>query len=123
MSMFIEYAQTSDLAEYLGKDVSELPEGVNFLIKRANEFIGFSMRDNFNKDCEEHVIAAKLAVCAQCNYWIENGVSPDARTDIQSYSLGDLSITYSDVEKFSDKLSPASTRYLHSQGLLYKGMR
>lgn len=123
MSMFVDYATKSDLAIYMGKKEDELPTGVDILIKRASELVCIAMRGNYNPKNEEHVEAAKLAVCSQCQDWIEREVSAVANNNIESFSLGELSITYSDVDKYSNKLSATSMRYLNHKHLLYKGMR
>lgn len=123
MSMFVDYATKADLAEYMGKKEDELPSGVEILIKRASEIICIAMRGNYNPNNEEHVEAAKLATCAQCQDWIEREVSAVANNNVASFSLGELSITYSDVDKYSNKLSTAAVRYLNYKHLLYKGMR
>lgn len=123
MSMFVEYASKVDLAEYMGKKENELPSGVEILLKRANELVCIAMRNNYNPNNEEHVEAAKLSVCAQCQDWIEREVSAVANSNVASFSLGELSITYSDVDKYSNKLSVSSIRYLNHKHLLYKGMR
>lgn len=123
MSMFVEYATDADVAEYMGKQVDELPSGIIVLIKRASELVCIAMRKNYNPNNEEHVEAAKLAVCAQCQNWIETEISPVSNNNIASYSLGELSITYSDVDKYSNKLCVAAIRYLSYKHLLYKGMR
>lgn len=123
MSMFIEYATPADVAEYMGKSVDEMPEGIQILVKRANEVIQIAMRGNYNPENSEHVEAAKLAACAQCQNWIETEISPVSENNIQSYSLGELSITYADVDKCSGKLSTSAARYLNYKHLLFKGMR
>lgn len=123
MSMFIECATKEDLAEYMGRKVEELPSGVEILVKRANEIICIAMRHNFNPKNEEHVEAAKLAACAQCQDWIEREVSGVSNENIANFSLGELSITYSDVDKYSNKLSSTAVRYLNHKHLLFKGMR
>ena len=122
MGMFVDYATKSDLATYMGKVEDDLPKGVDILIKRASELVCIAMRGNYNPNNEEHVEAAKLAVCAQCQDWIEREVSAVANNNIASFSLGELSITYSDVDKYSNKLSTTSIRYLNHKHLLYKGM-
>lgn len=81
------------------------------------------MRNNYNPKNESHVEAATLAVCAQCQDWIEREVSAVANENIASFSLGELSITYSDVDKYSNKLCATSIRYLSHKHLLFKGMR
>lgn len=121
--MFIEYATLADLAEYMGIKEEELPKGTNIMLRRASELIGIAMRSNYNPKYETHVEAAKLATCSQCQNWIETNMSPVSNGNISSYSLGELSITYSDVDKCSNKLCSTSTRYLNSKHLLYKGMR
>lgn len=123
MSMFVDYATKADLATYMGKKEDELPSGVEILIKRASEIVCIAMRKNYNPSNEEHVEAAKLAVCAQCQDWIEREVSAVANNNIASFSLGELSITYSDVDKYSNKLCATAVRYLNYKHLLYKGMR
>ena len=122
MSMFVEYATQSDLAEYIGKSQDDLPDGIEIMIKRANELVGVAMRNNYNSLYESHVEAAKLAVCAQCQNWIETNLSPVSNGNISSYSLGELSVTYSDVDKYSNKLCVTAVRYLNSKSLLYKGL-
>ena len=123
MGMFVEYATKSDLAEYMGKSEDQLPGGSEILLKRASELVCIAMRGNYNPNNEQHVEAAKLAVCSQCQDWIEREVSAVPNANISSFSLGELSITYSDVDKYSNKLCVTSVRYLNHKHLLYKGMR
>lgn len=123
MSMFVEYATPQDVADYMGKQLEDLPKNLDILVKRASELVQIAMRQNYNPDEEEHVEAAKLAVCSQCQNWIETEISPVSNNNIASYSLGELSITYSDVDKYSNKLCLTATRYLNYKHLLYKGMR
>lgn len=123
MSMFVDYATKADLAKYMGKQEDELPANVEILITRASELVCIAMRNNYNPENEKHVEAAKLAVCAQCQDWIEREVSAVANENIASFSLGELSITYSNVDKYSNKLCATSIRYLSYKHLLFKGMR
>lgn len=122
MSMFVEYATLQDLADYMGKKEEDLPKGTNIMLRRASELVGIAMRNNYNPNYESHKEAAKLAVCSQCQDWIENELSPVSDKHISSYSLGELSVTYSDVDKFSNKLCKTAVRYLNHKCLLYKGM-
>ena len=122
MSMFNDYATKSDLAEYMGKEEHDLPEGIDILLRRASEVVGIAMRNNYLPRFQSHVEAAKLATCAQCQFWLENNINPVSSGNISSYSLGELSITYSDVDKLSDRLCSTSARYLNSQCLMYKGL-
>lgn len=121
--MFVDYATKEDLMKYMGKEENELPKNVEILITRASEIVCIAMRNNYNPKNESHVEAATLAVCAQCQDWIEREVSAVANENIASFSLGELSITYSDVDKYSNKLCATSIRYLSHKHLLFKGMR
>ena len=122
MSMFVEYATKSDLATYMGKKEDELPSGSEILIKRASELVCIAMRNNYDSRNDEHDEIAKLSDCAQCQDWIEREVSAVANNNVASFSLGELSITYSDVDKYSNKLCATAVRYLNHKHLLYKGM-
>lgn len=122
MSMFIDYATKQDLAEYMGKKEEELPSGIEIMIHRASEIICIAMRNNYNPENIEHVESAKLAVCSQCQDWIEREVSAVSNNNISSFSLGELSITYSSVDNFSNKLCVTASRYLSKNHLLFKGM-
>lgn len=121
--MFVEYATKQDVADYMGKSVEDMPAGIEILIKRASELVCIAMRNNYNPKNDGHVEAAKLSVCSQCQNWIENDLNAVSNNNISSYSLGELTITYSDVDKFSNKLCVTATRYLNYKHLLYKGMR
>lgn len=120
--MFIDYATEIDLAEYMGIGDSGLPSNSKIMIRRASEIINMAMRNNYNPNYSSHVEAAKLATCAQCQYWLDNNLNPVSSGGISSYSLGELSITYSDVDKLPDKLCATAARYLNKYCLLYKGM-
>lgn len=121
--MFVDYATKANIAEYMGKKEEELPPGIEILIRRASELICIATRNNYNPKNESHVEAMKLATCAQCQDWIEREVSAVANNNVASFSLGELSITYSDVDKYSNKLSTSAVRYLNHKHLLFKGMR
>ena len=123
MSMFVEHATSVDVSAYMGKQLDEMPKGIEIVVKRANELVHIAMRGNYNENNDDHIEAAKLAVCAQCQHWIETELSPVSNNNIQSFSLGELSITYSDVDKYSNKLCTTAVRYLNHKHLLYKGMR
>lgn len=123
MGLFTCLVSVDDLAEYMGKPIEELPKNTDILIKRASELINMAIKRNYNPENEAHVEAVKLACCSQCQNWIDNEISPVSERNISSYSLGELSITYSDVDKVSNNLNTMTIRYLNSQYLLYKGMR
>ena len=121
MSMFYEFASEDDLKEYLGSET--LPDSSKVMINRANELVSMAIKRNYNPDDEEHNEVAKKAVCAQCQNWIENKLSPVSDMSVSGYSLGDLSVTFSDSSKqSSNTLCSAAVHYLNLKHLLYKGL-
>ena len=121
--MYKDFITLDELAEYMGIDVGSLPKISNILISRASELIGMAIKNNYDEGNPNHVEAVKLATCSQCQNWIETKSSAVSNGNISSYSLGELSITFSDVDKYSNKLCLMSVKYLNSHHLLYKGMR
>lgn len=120
MSGLVEYATLDDLKAYMG--VEELPKNASILLERASELVNFAIRGNYDSEKEYHKQAVKLAVCAQCQNWIETKVSAVSNGNISSYSLDGLSITFSDVDKFGNKLCVTSCRYLNKYHLMYRGL-
>lgn len=129
MGMFVEYATKSDIAEYIGQNEDDLPSDVGVYISRASEMVCIAMRTNYNPNNAEHVALAKLAVCAQCKEWIDRGSTTVIDSDIASYSIGDLSVTYANNNSNENTVAKSNTlnsdaiRYLNYKHLLYKGMR
>lgn len=118
------YFTIDDLSEYMGIDIKELPSNADSLMKRASELISLAIKRNYKPDSEAHKTAAKLAACAQCEYWIENGIKPSSNGNISSYSLGELSVSLADSRKLSTStLCDMAISYLNGEYLLYKGMR
>lgn len=128
MGMFEKYATKSDVAEYIGQTVDDLPNDIEVYISRASEMVCIAIRKNYNPNNAEHVEAAMLATCAQCKEWIDRGSTTVVDSDIASYSIGDLSVTYAtnNSESTTAKTSTLNSdaiRYLNYKHLLYKGMR
>jgi hypothetical protein len=117
----IQYATSAEVAAYMGIAENELPTNVNVLIKRASEIITIGMRGNYDSTNADHIEVVKLATCAQIQDWIEREVSAVANQNIQSYSLGSLSMTYASNDSNRNKLCITSARYLNTYHLLYKG--
>lgn len=129
MSMFVDYATKSDLAEFLGVNESDLPSEAGTYISRASEMVCIAMRNNYNPNNAEHVELAKLAVCAQCREWVDRGSMTSTDGDISGYTLGDLSVTFATknnedtTSQKANTLNADAKRYLNHRHLLYKGMR
>lgn len=128
MSMFVDYATKTDLANYLGVNENDLPSESGTYISRASEMVCIAMKSNYNPTNPEHVEAAKLATCAQCKEWVDRGSTTVMDNNIASYSLGELSVTYAnnsntDNTQKTNTLSYDAIRYLNYKHLLYRGMR
>lgn len=107
---------------YLGKtSEDELPTDSSRLITRASELITDSMFENYNSNNVNHVEAAKLATCAQVEYWIKEDESTAISGGIKSYRTGDTSIVYGDDAM--PVICQRSRNYLNKQGLLYRGLK
>lgn len=129
MGMFVEYATKEDIATYLGQNVEDLPSDVGVYISRASEMVCIAMRTNYNPNNPEHVEAAKLSVCAQCKEWIDRGSTTVMDSNISSYTIGELSVSYAvnnnseSTQTKTNTLNSDAIRYLNYKHLLYKGMR
>src|SRR5690606_25303032 len=83
------YATESDLADYLGVSLADLPPDADRLLKRASEDIDYWTLGRAMQ-CE----ATKLAACAQVEMWLEVGEETDIRGALASFSIGSWSATY-----------------------------
>jgi hypothetical protein len=109
MSCFTEYAEKADLAEYLNVDVSKITTGYERLLSRASELVKASTHDNIDESNTIHMELAKLATCAQVEYWLNTSESPD--------------IPKEKGKATNIKLCYRSMRYLLERGLLYSGIK
>lgn len=113
------YATQEDLKEYLSIE-KDVPDSQR-LLKRASDFIHYLISRNFRPSSVKHKEAAKLATCAQVEYWLEAGESTAITGSFKSFSLGDLSMDYGDSNS-TVSLSSRSQHYLNMEGLLYRGV-
>jgi hypothetical protein len=124
MGQYETYATAQDLADYLGKQIGELPEDVQRLINRASELVKQSTMDNLKKyiTIPDNVVEAlKLATCAQIEYWLEMGESTSIVGNVENYSSGGLSVKLANVD--TGQLCKRSINFLNRQGLLFRGIR
>jgi len=110
------YATESDLADYLGVSLADLPPDADRLLKRASEDIDYWTLGRAMQ-CE----ATKLAACAQVEMWLEVGEETDIRGALASFSIGSWSATYAGSAG-PPKLAPRALRHLRTAGLLYRGV-
>lgn len=121
------YANMTQLAAYLNKQVSELPTDYARLLERASELIDYITK-NKAADVTEQEILNRLAksVCAQVESWISGGENQDILgKDVVGYQLSKLSYTFSDNNKSIGNgiLCQRAARELWLTGLLTNRVR
>lgn len=121
MAIFEQIATKADLAKFLAVEETSLPINADRLLLRASELIQQAMLNNYNKSNTEHVEAAKLAVCAQVECWIEAGEG--VAGPVQSYSVGDVSVNFGANSQNRGQLAIRAKMFLNQQGLLYRGVK
>ena len=118
------YATRDDLAAYVGSGVT-LPDDaeVDRLLARASELIDQKALRRIDPGCPAHAAAARQAVCAQVEYWLQHGEDLDVTGPVLSYSIGSMSINYGvGGPRRVDELAPRARRHLVLAGLLYRSV-
>lgn len=117
------YATPAQLQEYLGESVSlpSLPEQTR-LLQRASEEVDHLTLGQVDTQVSEHVEAARNAVCAIVELWLEQDESAAISGPVQSYSIGSLSMTYGQGNR-QTVLPRRARSFLFNAGLLYRGVR
>lgn len=118
------YATTTDLADYLGVDIQDLPADVERLLERASELIDYvtlgRSAQGGNAD------ALRQAACAQVEMWIDVGEDAAIRGPVQSFSLGRWSVVYGiragTNQNTQPELASRARQALALAGLLYRGV-
>jgi len=128
MAIYTTYATNADLATYLGVVVGDLPSDSQRLLNRANELVKQITLSNIDETNENHMEAAKLAVCAQVEYWQSMGETTALSGDVKSFSIGNFSVDYgggggSGSSSNTNQVASRTRNYLNQQGLLYRGVR
>jgi hypothetical protein len=81
---------------------------------------------NIDEANTDHAEAAKLATCAQVEYWNEASESVSISNGYKSLSIGSFSVDFGNNgggSSNSNSLASRSRFYLQDQGLLYRGVR
>ncbi len=118
-----KYAIPSDVAEYLHQDESSLPSSVERLIDRAEELVDFATMNRVDVADTTRLALVQKAVCAQVEYWIENGESASLGGAVKSKQVGKVSVTYATSDRGGDGsgLCERAWQLLMQSGLLYRG--
>lgn len=118
------YATASDLAAYLGLTVENLPDGYERLLERASDDLYSLVRRNYDSTNADHVSALNKATCAQVEYLIATGEVSSIQGNIDSFSLGSLSMNFGAGNSFkrAEGIGPRAIKYLNNECLLYRGI-
>lgn len=118
------YATDEQVSEYAGIALADLPADINRMIDRAGELIDETTLGRIDATNEDHLAAAKQAVCFQCEYWINAGESVDVTGPLQGYQIGSVQVQYGagDNRVAAGTLAPRAIRHLFLAGLLYRGV-
>lgn len=122
MPLYESYATKEDLLEYLCVSIDKLPYDIERLLARASELVKHSTIGNIDIYNENHLLAAKKAVCAQVEYWLNIGEDKAIVDNIKNYSIGDLSVTYDELISNKGALCDRARMFLNDYGLLYRGI-
>lgn len=118
------YALDSDVSDYTGIALSDLPADIARMIDRAGELIDETTLGRIDATNDDHLEAARKACAAQCEYWINSGESVDVTGPLQGYSIGSVQVQYGagSSRVAAGTLAPRAIRHLFLAGLLYRGI-
>jgi hypothetical protein len=118
------YALLTDLQAYVDSD-TELPDELEQtrLLERASTLIDRITLLRIDPGNAEHVEAAKNAVIAQVEYWVQGGEDVDVTGPVQGYQIGSLQVQFGAGENriTPGRLAPRAKDALLMTGLLYRG--
>jgi hypothetical protein len=118
------YATIADLASYLGVNEFELDNNSQRLLDCASMLIDMYTLGKVDANNPNHMEAAKLATCAQVEFWQATGDPMGVLSTFNSLSLGSFSATLSNTQNSPSNLplAPRAYQALFMEGLLYAGV-
>ena len=119
--MTLNRATKEDYLIYSHKKEEELPENFDFMLDMANDEIRMVVTSKSYLSFAQSYYTK--AVCAQVDFYIQNGTEISSEQQISSISIGQLSKTYASTYNPKTHLSSLSVRYLDMAGLTYKGAK
>ena len=113
------YATTTELAEYLGVQESDLPDDAERLLERASEMIDYYTLNRIDETEDAEV--AKKATMAQVEQWLEMG--DEGIIKIQGLTIGPFQAQFGAGDNRTiPELASRARRFLFLEGLLYRGV-
>jgi len=120
----MSYATLADLASYLGVQEFELDDNSQRLLDCASMLIDMYTLGKVDANNPNHMEAAKLATCAQVEFWQATGDPLGVLSMFGSLSLGSFSASLGSTQNSpsSMPLAPRAYQALFMEGLLYTGV-
>lgn len=120
----MSYATLADLASYLGVNEFELDNNSQRLLDCASMLIDMYTLGKIDADNPNHMEAAKLATCAQVEFWQATGDPLGVMSTFSNLSLGSFSASLNNAQNTSSNLplAPRAYQVLFMEGLLYAGV-
>ena len=118
------YATLADLASYLGVQEFELDDNSQRLLDCASMLIDMYTLGKVDANNPNHMEAAKLATCAQVEFWQATGDPLGVLSMFGSLSLGSFSASLGSTQNSPSNLplAPRAYQALFIEGLLYTGV-
>lgn len=118
------YATLSDLAQYLNVQEFDLDDGSERLLDFASTLIDKYTLGRIDPNNERHMKVAKMATCAQVEFWQATGDPMGVLETYSSLSLGSFSASRNNTSPLAPNmpLAPRAYQVLFMEGLLYRGV-
>ena len=123
-----DYATSTDVATYTGIALLSLPTDIARLISRASDLVDYATSGQIDQTDNDQTEAAQNAVCAQVEYWIQEGEEGEYEgRQIISKTTSKASVSYGaggvagGSKSITDSLAPRAKRFLFLAGLLNRG--
>lgn len=124
------YVTASQVADYMGIPVGDLPSNINKLINDAEDFLNCITLDRIQtrlidpdtgdfREAKDKELIMKAAA-AQIEYWINTDIESDIEGQVESFTVGKFSMKYAKGGK--PVLAPRANRFLFLTGVLYRGI-
>jgi len=118
------YATPTQLAAFLGVNISDLPANAASILEQASDVIDWATFGRIDVAESDQAAAAQKATCQQYEYWDSVGAESDITgMNFKSVSIGTFSAQYADQSKQLPTLAPRARRTLFLAGMLYRGVR
>lgn len=113
------YATKTDYEEFTGETA---PSNFDRLAEKISKMIDRQTLSRINLNNQEHIEAAKKAVCAQIEFELSIDPLLADMDNVTSFNAGSFSMGFGGKGQSFQKLCQEAYTYLFDQGLLYRGV-